>query len=46
MLHEFVDGSGSVDFPWLALQHHDLDAYVRYVADLPLASLPEGCALT
>jgi len=42
VLHEFVDGNGSVDFPRLALHHRDLDSYVRHVADLPLESIPEG----
>ena len=39
VLERFVDASGEVDFPALAAQRADLDAYVRHVADTPLETL-------
>lgn len=42
VLLRFVDARGAVDFAALAADRGDLDSYLRYVADTPLASLPEG----
>ncbi len=39
VLDRFVDANGEVDFPALAAQRADLDAYVRHVADTPLQTL-------
>ena len=42
VLSRFVNERGEVDFEALATDRGDLDRYVRYVADTPLASLPAG----
>ncbi len=42
VLARFVNERGEVGFQALATQRLDLDRYVRYVAQTPLASLPEG----
>ncbi len=42
VLQQHVNDSGEVDFPALAADRSNLDRYVRYVAELPLSSLPEG----
>ena len=42
VLQRFVNGQGEVDFPALDAAPADLQAYVRYVADTPLATLPDG----
>lgn len=42
VLQRFVDRQGEVDFAALSRERADLDRYVRYVADTPLESLPDG----
>jgi len=42
VLERHVNAAGEVDFKALANDRADLDSYVRYVAQVPLASLPEG----
>ena len=42
VLSSHVDAQGEVDFDALAGDRADLDRYVRFVADTPLASLAEG----
>ncbi len=42
VLARYVNERGEVDFQALATHRLDLDRYVRYVAQTPLASLPEG----
>ena len=42
VLERFVDERGGVDFAALARDRHDLDAYVRFVADTPLESFAAG----
>ena len=44
VLERFVDARGAVDFSALAQDRADLDRYVRFVADTPLATLPAGDA--
>ena len=44
VLERFVDARGAVDFSALAHDRADLDRYVRFVADTPLATLPAGDA--
>jgi len=41
VLQRFVDARGEVDFAALAADRGDLDAYLRYVADTPLSSVPD-----
>jgi hypothetical protein len=42
VLQRFVNARGEVDFAALAADRSDLDAYVRYVADTSMSSLPDG----
>jgi Protein of unknown function, DUF547 len=42
VLERFVNGRGEVDFAALAQDRSDLDRYVRFVADTPLATLAQG----
>lgn len=42
VLERYVNEKGEVDFEALARDRGDLDRYVRYVADTPLDSLPDG----
>ena len=42
VLERFVDERGEVAFADLARDRGDLDRYVRFVADTPLATLPAG----
>lgn len=42
VLHRFVNDAGEVDFAALTQDRADLDRYVRFVADLPLAQLPDA----
>ncbi len=42
VLERFVDERGRVDFAALARDRHDLDAYVRFVADTPPESFAPG----
>ncbi|MEO6363887.1 MAG: DUF547 domain-containing protein, partial [Caldimonas sp.] len=42
VLDRFVDERGEVDFAALARDRGDLDRYVRYLAETPLDSLPDG----
>ena len=42
VLATFVNRRGEVDFEALANDRDDLDQYVRYIADTPLDTLPDG----
>ncbi len=42
VLDRFVNARGEVDFPALAQDRGDLDRYVRFVADTPIARLAPG----
>ena len=42
VLERFVDTRGEVDFPSLSRDRADLDLYVRFVADTPVATLAGG----
>ena len=42
VLATYVDERGAVDFQALAQDRVNLDRYVRYVAEVPLHSLPDG----
>jgi len=42
VLDRFVDEHGEVDFAALARDRGELDRYLRFVAETPLASVPEG----
>ena len=42
VLERFVDTRGEVDFPALSRDRADLDLYVRFVADTPIARLADG----
>jgi hypothetical protein len=42
VLDRFVNMRGEVDFAALSQDRGDLDRFVRFVADKPLATLPEG----
>ena len=44
VLARFVDERGEVDFQALAQDRGDLDRVLRYVADTPVESLPEGAS--
>lgn len=44
VLARFVDERGEVDFPALAQDRAELDRVVRYIADTPVESLPDGSA--
>ena len=42
VLERFVDERGAVDFTTLARDRGDLDRYLRYLAETPLESVPDG----
>ena len=42
VLERFVDERGEVDFATLARDRGDLDRYLRYLAETPLESVPDG----
>ena len=42
VLERFVDARGEIDFAALARERSDLDRYVRFVADTPVATLGDG----
>lgn len=44
VLQRFVNDAGEVDFAALAQDRADLERYVRFVADMPLAQLPDADA--